>query len=154
MVLYPATSRATENTIQSGVHEDIPTRVLDAHMRMMEQMLARMNTIDAVSPIDNYTLFDEEMYGVNESTLSMTFNIDRPVLITSMMISIPPTTTGLLTIGDRINVPVQQEWLNPTGIAMIVAPNAKATMTLTGGSGKIMVRFMGNSLRNDKWRRL
>lgn len=153
-MLYPATSRGTEEFNQSGIHEDVPTRVLDAHMRVMEQMLARMNTIDGVSPIDPYSIFDEEMYVPSGTTVSMFFNIDRPILIHSIMISIPNGTTGLLTIGLRINIPIQQLFLNISGISMIIEPSAKATLTLTGGSGAMMVRFMGNSLRNDKWRRL
>lgn len=153
-MLYPATSQASESQNQSGVHEDIPTRVLDAHMRVMEQMLAKMNIIDPVSPIDPYVFFDEEMYNPNASTHSMTFNVDRPIVLSSIIISIPAGTTGLLQIGARINIPVQQEFLPIPGLQMIIDPSSKATMTLTGGSGIIMVRFMGNSLRNDKWRRL
>lgn len=155
MTVFPATSRATEDQGQSGVHEGIPTRVLDAHMRVMEQMLARLNVTDPITPIDNYTFLDEELFApAGSSTASMSFNIDRPAVITSMMISIPNSTTGLLTMGTRVNMPIQQAWLNPQGIQMIVYPGEKITLTLTGGTGIIWARFMGNSLRNDKWRRL
>lgn len=121
---------------------------------------------EEVFPIYDPTLIVDE-YAINPSAgtnfptsfVTLTPNIDRPVLVTAIIASIPTATTGVLTIGATgqgankrsINISPGQAPLN--NIAMVIFPSDVFTLTVTGtGPSLISIEVMGNYLRRTDWR--
>lgn len=109
-------------------------------------------------PTDLDILVDERFYFPNAATTGTFFlQIDRPVLITSIIASIPSGTAGLLSIGSGGNLGqlnVTPGSVPLSNISMIMYQNDPISLAITGGTGLIALWFMGLGLRGNKWRRI
>lgn len=121
----------------------------------LAQLLEALHSVFNLFPVDTNILFDEYNYASSGNTISLVPNIAFPVLVQSIIASIPTGTTGILTIGAasrlrQFNIAPGQAPLN--NIAIIVYPNDVFTLTTTGSAGLVGLEVMGLGLKNTGWR--
>lgn len=116
-------------------------------------------------PTDINLIVDEFNVTPSGNLLVLVPAIDRPVLITSMIVSIPSGTSGVLAIGapstsgQNYSADARLIGLTPqtppfNGIGLVIYQNDVFTITTTGAAGLIFLEIMGLGLRGTAWRRI
>lgn len=119
-------------------------------------MLDALNELTiGMYPIDNRIVVDEFVFAPNSTVATLQPQIQYPVLIQSIIASIPSGTAGVLAIGQagrqrQFTIVPGQAPLN--NIAMVIYPNDPFVLTVTGGTGLVAIEIMGFGLKNQNWR--
>lgn len=134
-------------------------RALASALKHLLQREEAFPIFDPTMLLDEYAINPSAGTNFPTSFVTLTPNIDRPVLVTAIIASVPTATTGVLTIGATgqgankraVNISPGQAPLN--NLAMVIFPSDVFTLTVTGtGPSLISIEVMGNYLRRTDWR--